>query len=120
MQPVEHFDLRIGLKARQRRYPGFENLDSANWTVNATLPRGHESGGPGSTDATDKYESGIPSGRGFDRNLGLTNFILANHRNLFHVDSCNVANPRTMSASSGERNSCAWRGPCAVRCDGRL
>jgi hypothetical protein len=85
MQPVEYFDPRICLKTLQRRYPRFENLDPAYWTVHATLPRGHESGGPRSTDAPDKYEPGVGSGRGLDGNLSLANFVLANHRYLFHV-----------------------------------
>ena len=91
MQPVKHFDSRICLKTLQCRHPGFENLDPANWAVNATLTRGDESGGPRSTDAPDEHEPGVGRCWGLDGNLGLANLVLANHRNLFHVDSHDVA-----------------------------
>src|SRR5262249_903492 len=67
------------LKTLKRRYPGFENLDPANRTINTALPRRHESGGPRRTDAPDKYEPGVGSGRGLDRNFGVANLVLANH-----------------------------------------
>src|SRR5215475_1905537 len=118
MQPVEHFDPRICLKTRQRRYPGFENLDPAYWTVNATLPRSHESGRPGSTDAPDENEPGVRSCRGHDGNFGLAHLVLANHRNLFHLiltTSRTERPPRPSSSSRRKRNSCARLGPFDVR-----
>lgn len=59
-------------------------------------------------DAPNEYEPGVGSGGGFDGNLGLANLVLANHRNLFHVDSHNVAN-RT-AADTIVRLKC--RSPC--------
>ncbi|OIQ66762.1 hypothetical protein GALL_516650 [mine drainage metagenome] len=79
MQPVDHFEMFIEIDALQRRHPRLENLEPANRTAMAPLPRRILARGPGRTDTADEDEASVTGWRHLDGELALTNFTFSNH-----------------------------------------
>lgn len=79
VEPVKHFELAEFFDAFERGDPWLENLDTADGTVVAALPRTVHPILPGRMNASDENETRIPRLRRRYRNFACPNFVASHH-----------------------------------------
>src|SRR5581483_5297346 len=79
VEPVDDFQVRIKVHALDGGHPGLEDLEPADRSVMASLPRGLEPRSPWRADAANEDEPGVLCLGHLDRKLALANFVLSYH-----------------------------------------